>query len=85
MVFIQEKIYIKAGAHVINLDENESIGTLWIDLDVSNNNVTYFDRFRVENITKEVKKFIGNKVIIINIYRISIRFDNVWTLLYWIY
>ena len=85
MVFIQEKIYIKAGAHVINLDENESIGTLWIDLDVSNNNVTYFDRFRVENITKEVKKFIGNKVIIINIYRTSIRFDNVWTLLYWIY
>ena len=85
MVFIQEKIYIKDGAHVINLDEHESIGTLWIDLDVSNNNVTYFDRFRVEHITKEVKKFIGNKIIITNIYRTSIRFDNVWTLLYWIY
>ena len=37
----------------------------------SDNNVTYFDRFGVENIPKEIKKFIGNKSIITNIYRIQ--------------
>ena len=38
---------------------------------VNDNNVTYFDSFRVEHITKEVKKFLGNKNIITNIYRIQ--------------
>ena len=37
----------------------------------NNNNVTYFDSFRVEHITKEIKKFIGNKNIITNIYRMQ--------------
>ena len=31
----------------------------------------YFDSFGVEHIPKEVKKFIGNKIIITNIYRIQ--------------
>ena len=31
----------------------------------------YFDRFRVEHIAKEIKKFTGNKNITINIYRIQ--------------
>ena len=34
-------------------------------------NVTYFDSFGVEHIPKEIKKFIGNKNIITNIYRIQ--------------
>ena len=34
-------------------------------------NVTYFDSFGVEYIPKEIKKFIGNKNIIANIYRIQ--------------
>ena len=29
----------------------------------------YFDNFGVEHFPKEIKKFIGNKIIIINIYR----------------
>ena len=33
-------------------------------------NVTYFDSFGVEHIPKEIKKFILNKNIITNIYRI---------------
>ena len=33
-------------------------------------NVTYFESFRVEHVPKEVKKFVGNKNIIINVYRI---------------
>ena len=31
----------------------------------------YFDSFGVEHITKEIKKFIGNKNIITSIYRIQ--------------
>ena len=31
----------------------------------------YFDSFGVEQIPKEIKKFIGNKNIITNIYRIQ--------------
>ena len=34
-------------------------------------NVTYFDSFAVENISKEISKFITNKSIITNIYRIQ--------------
>ena len=33
-------------------------------------NVTYFDNFGVKHIPKEIRKFIGNKNIITNIYRI---------------
>ena len=35
------------------------------------NNVTYFDSFRVEHIPKEIKIFITNKNIKINILRIQ--------------
>ena len=39
--------------------------------DVQNNNVTYFDSFGVEHILKEIKTFINNKNIKINIFRIQ--------------
>ena len=55
----------------MNLDEYESIGTYWIDFYVNDNNVIYFDSFGVEHIPKELKKFIGNKSIMNNIYRIQ--------------
>ena len=61
---------IKDGAYVINLDEYEPIGTHWIALYVKNNDVTCSDSFGVKHIPKEFKKFIGNKNIIMNIYRI---------------
>ena len=38
---------------------------------VKNNGVTYFDRFGVEHIPKEIKTFIGNKNIKTNIFRIQ--------------
>ena len=44
---------IKDGAYVINLDEFKSIGTHWIALYVNRNNATYFDSFRVEDISKK--------------------------------
>ena len=47
---------IKDGAHVRNLDEYLNIGTHWVTLWVDNsNNVTYFDFFGVENISKKLK------------------------------
>ena len=38
---------------------------------INDNNVTYFDSFEVEHIPKEIRKFIGNKNILRNIYRIQ--------------
>ena len=52
---------IKDGAYVINLNEYSDIGTHWVALYVSNNDVTYFDSFGVEYIPKEIEKFISNK------------------------
>ena len=53
--------------HVINLDEYENTGTHWIALFVKTNEVIYFNR----NIPKEINKFIGNKKIKANIFRIQ--------------
>ena len=49
------------GRRQKNLDEYNSIGTHWIALFVNDNNVTYFDSFRIEHIPKEIKRFIGKK------------------------
>ena len=38
---------------------------------MNGNNIIYFDSFGVEHIPEELKKFIGNKNIITNIYRIQ--------------
>ena len=62
---------IKNGAYVSNLDEYHDIGTHWVALYVNNKTVTYFDSFGVEHIPKEIIKFICNKNIITNIFRIQ--------------
>ena len=62
---------IKDEAYVINLDEYSNIGTHWIALYALINNVIYFNRFGVEHILKEIKKFIQNKNIKTNIFRIQ--------------
>ena len=67
---------IKNGAYVINLDEYSDIGTHWGALYVNNKSATYFDSFGVEHIPKEIEKFIGNKNIITNIFRIQV-YDSV--------
>ena len=61
-------------AYVINLDEYADVGTHWIALYVQNNEITYFDSFGVEHVLKEIKKFIENKNIKTNIFRIQV--DN---------
>ena len=63
---------IKDGTYVINLDQYKSIGTHWIALYTNdNNNAISFDSFGVKHIPKEIKKFIGSKNIITNIYVIQ--------------
>ena len=62
---------IKNGAYVINLDEYEAVGTHWIPLYVKDNKITYFDSFGVEHVPKKIKKFIGQKNIKTNIFRIQ--------------
>ena len=52
---------IKDGTYVINIDEYPDSGSHWVALHVSNNDVTYFDNFGVENIPKETETFISNK------------------------
>ena len=67
---------IKDGEYIINLDEYSSIGTHWIALHVSNNDVSYFDSFGAEHIPKEIKIFINNKNIKNSIFRIQ-AYDSV--------
>ena len=68
---------IKNGAYVTNLDEYHDIGTHWVALYVNNKTVTYFDSFGVEHIPKEIIKFIDNKNIITNIFRIQ-AYDSIY-------
>ena len=63
---------IKDGAYLINLDEYSDIETHLIALYSLNNNVTYFPSFGVEHIPKETRKFISNKNIQGNIFRIKV-------------
>ena len=67
---------IKDGAYVINIDEYSDIGTHWVALYVNNKTVTYFDSFGMEHIPEEVKKFIDNRNIITNIYKIQ-NYDSI--------
>ena len=67
---------IKDGAYVVNLDEYSDIRTHWTALYVNYKTVTYFGSFGIENIPKEVKKIIGNRNIISNIYRIQ-NYDSI--------
>ena len=62
---------IKKGAYVINLDEYANIGTHWIGVFVKPKYTVYFDNFGVKLIPTEIKKFIGNKDIKANIFRLQ--------------
>ena len=74
MVDIQEIIYLKKlkdGAYVINLDEYADVGTHWIALLCNKSEIVYFNSFGVELVPKEINKFIGNKNIKANIFRVQ--------------
>ena len=58
----------KDGAYVINLDEYVDAGTHWIALFCNRNEIVYFDSFGIEHIPEEIKKFVGNKNIILTFF-----------------
>ena len=62
---------IKDGAYVINLDEYADVGTHWIALFCNKNEIVYFDSFGVEHVLEEIKEFVGNKNITVNIFRVQ--------------
>ena len=62
---------IKDGAYVMNLDEYADVGTQWITLFCSRNEIVYFDSFGIEHVRKEIKEFVGNKNIIAKIFRVQ--------------
>ena len=55
----------------MNENEYEDAATHWIELYVKNKKVVYFDSFGVEHAPKEIIKFIKNKDIIANIFRLQ--------------
>ena len=67
---------IKDGAYVKNLDEYSDIGTHWVALYVNNKTATYLNSFGIEQIPIEIKKFISNKNVIANIYRVQ-NYDSI--------
>ena len=66
-VFSRDNLII----YVINLDEYADVGTHLIDLFCNRNETVYFDGFGVENVSEEIKEFVGNKNIIANIFRVQ--------------
>ena len=62
---------INDEAYVTNLDEHKDTGTHWVALFCKKNEIIYFDSFGVEHIPEEIKKFIVNKNIKANIYRVQ--------------
>ena len=53
---------------MINLDEYADVGTHWIALFCNRSEIVYFDSFGFEHVPEEIKKFVGNKNIIANIF-----------------
>ena len=53
---------------MINLDEYADVGTHWIALFCNRSEIVYLDSFGFELVPEEIKKFVGNKNIIANIF-----------------
>ena len=62
---------IMDGKYVMNFDKYADVGTHWVALYVEDIEVIYFDSFWVENVPKEIEKFIKYKNIKTNIFRIQ--------------
>ena len=62
---------IMDGKYVMNFDKYADVGRHWVALYVEDIEVIYFDSFWVENVPKEIEKFIKYKNIKTNIFRIQ--------------
>ena len=68
---------INDEAYLISFDD--------LVLYVNGKNIIYFYNFGAEHIPKEVKRIVGNKTTITNIYRIQACDLIMWIIFYWIY
>ena len=62
---------IKNGAYVTNLDKYADVSTHWISLCFKQSEIIYYGSFRVEHIPKEIEKFIGQKNINTNLFKMQ--------------
>ena len=62
---------IKDGAYVTNLDEYADVGKHRIALFSNRSEIFYFGSFDVEHVPEEIEKFIGNKNIKANVFRVQ--------------
>ena len=72
-VFSRKNLHkiLNDGAYLINLDEYGDLGTHWIALFFNRNEIVDFDSFGVERVPEEIKGFVENKNIIVNIFRVK--------------
>ena len=56
---------------MVSLGEYVDVGTHWIALSCSRNEIFYFDNFGTEHVPKEIKEFIGNKNLKANIFLVQ--------------
>ena len=62
---------IKDGAYVIDLDEYANTGMHWIALFCNKNEIVCFNSFGVEHVPEEIEKFLGNRNLVANIFRVQ--------------
>ena len=59
------------GGYVVNLDDMGKAGTHWVAIFINDDRATYFDSFGVEHMPREVVRFLRNKDIQANIFRVQ--------------
>ena len=59
------------GGYVVNLDDMGQSGTHWVAIFINDDRATYFDSFGVEHLPEEVKRFLVNKDLHVNIFRVQ--------------
>ena len=58
--------------NVIKIDEYANVSPHWVALYCNKIQVIYFDSFGVEHVPEEIKEFVGNKNIKVNIFRVQV-------------
>jgi len=66
----------KDGGYVVNLDDLGKPGTHWVAIFIQKKNAVYFDSFGVEKLPKEIKRFLHDKNLNLNLFRIQ-EFDSI--------
>ena len=59
------------GGYIINLDDKGKTGTHWIAVHLNGDDASYFDSFGIDHVPVEIVKFLRNKHLHINIFRVQ--------------